>query len=338
MRGQILICPQISEQMIQMLTADTLIAWAKELGFCEAGFCSPDDFDAAWEIVQSQPPLAERKQLRFHPVQDDPQIKSIAVLLWPYLPAPSGERNRVFVDSYYGASNAAYQAARFLEAKILEAGCFARANVAYPAKEAAVRANMGVIGQHSLLITPAHGSRVVIILMATGIEISHTASSGIRSCIRCGKCIKACPTGAIDEEGMTHPERCLRNYMMEGIVIPVEMRAKMGMRLIGCDICQRACPMQAVDTRPESTQFQLSDFLTNDSQAFSRSVALLAQEIGRNIARPQRVRAQAAILAGNSKDPVYLPVLHAWAQLPFDAVREHALWAIEQIELANRNT
>ena len=85
-------------------------------------------------------------------------------------------------------------------------------------------------------------------------------------------------------------------------------------------------------------QFQLSDFVTNDSQAFSRSFALLAQEIGRNVARPQRVRAQAAILAGNSKDPVYLPVLHAWAQLPFDAVREHALWAIEQIELANRNT
>ena len=113
-------------------------------------------------------------------------------------------------------------------------------------------------------------------------------------------------TGAIDEEGMTHPERCLRNYMMEGIVIPDEIRTKMGMRLIGCDICQRACPMQDVDTRPESTQFQLSDFVTNDSQAFSRSIALLAQEIGRNIARPQRVRAQAAILAGKQGTGVHL--------------------------------
>ena len=63
-----------------------------------------------------------------------------------------------------------------------------------------------------------------------------------------------------------------------------------------------------------------------------RVVSLLANEIGRNAARPQRVRAQAALLAGNSGNPAYLPVLNQWAQAPFDAVREHALWAIRQIK------
>ena len=37
--------------------------------------------------------------------------------------------------------------------------------------------------------------------------------------------------------------------------------------------------------------------------------------------------AQAALLAGNSGDMSYLPVLEAWAQMPFEAVAEHARWA-----------
>ena len=58
----------------------------------------------------------------------------------------------------------------------------------------------------------------------------------------------------------------------------------------------------------------------------------LAEEIGRNAARPQRVRAQAALLAGNRRRVSDLPVLRAWAGSTFDAVAEHAAWAIRRIE------
>ena len=328
-----------------MICIDTLQAWAHECGFSEIQFCAADDFDHAKSIVEEQEPLSERRQLRYFPHEDHPWIQSIAVLLWHYLPRTDvGTEESVFVDSYYAASNAAYHAACELECRLTDAGHHAKANVAYPAKEAALRAGMGVIGKNSLLITPENGSRVVIILMATDLYVPvkrdlRACDKSTTSCLDCGRCAKACPTGAIDEKGMSHPEKCLRNFMMEGVVIPEHLRKRIGMKLLGCDICQRVCPMQPVfSPTPKRLAYPLSGFITDDSSVFSASVSKLATEIGRNTARPQRIRAQVAILAGNSKNPEYLPVLRAWSNSPFEAVRIHALWAISQIELEDANT
>lgn len=323
-----------------MISTETLRAWAIDLGFAEVGFCLPQDFLHSKSMVESQPSISERKQLRYSPQTDLDWIQSLAVLLWPYSSGKSGSENALYVDKYYEASNLAYHAAKELEKKLEQAGHFAKANVSYPAKEAALRAGLGVIGQNSLLITRDYGSRVVIILMATDITLSNTTTDpAVKSCIACGKCIKACPTGAIDVHGMSYPERCLRNFMMEGVVVPEHLRQIISMRLIGCDICQRVCPMQPqASSRDDRQPFSLVDFVTDDPAVFSASVSKLADEIGRNTARPQRVRAQAALLAGNSKNIAYLPVLHQWAQSPFEAVREHALWAIRQIELENTST
>lgn len=321
-----------------MLTIETFTQWANELGFGDVGFCSPEAFMLARQIVNKQAPLRERRQLHFSPEEDIPQIKSLAVLLWPYVPVQDDE-DAIFVDSYYQASNAAYHAARTLEKRLLDAGRFARANVSYPAKEAAIRAGLGLIGMNSLLITPQYGSRVVIILMATDIEIEkNDREYEKKTCFNCGKCAAACPAHAIDHAGLTHPERCLRNYMMEGVVVPEHLRKAGSMRLIGCDICQRVCPLQQTPPEKRPEPYHLREFVTEDAAAFSDAVQRLSEEIGRNTARPQRVRAQTALLAGNTKDSSYLPVLRQWAQSPFDAVREHALWAIEQIELTGNKT
>jgi len=243
----------------------------------------------------------------------------------------------VYVDSYYDASNAAYHAAKRLETRILHAGGYARANVSYPAKTAAVRAGLGIIGRNSLLITKNHGTRVVIILMATDIIPFTQEEERTSECVGCGRCIKACPVGALTEEGMTHPERCLRNYMLEGIPVPQEYRPLMGRTMIGCDICQRACPMQPKMDETSSGTLPLADFITEDSSAFSSAVSRLAERIGRNAARPQRVRAQAAILAGNTGNPTFLPVLDAWVQSDFEAVSKHASWAAARIRANHKS-
>ena len=255
-------------------------------------------------------------------------------MLWPYVPAAQEEDGCVFVDGYYFASNAAYHAARALEAQLTEAGHFAKANVSYPAREAALRAGMGVIGQNGMLITPEYGSRFVIILMAT--DIVHTAPDCGEhgGCLHCGRCAKACPAGAIDTRGLSHPERCIRNFMMEGVVAPEALREKMGMRLIGCDICQRVCPMQPKFEAGKTLGLKLCALVTEDQSLFSAAIQKLSGEIGKNAARPQRVRAQAALLAGNSGDAKYLPVLESWANLPFEAVAEHARWAKERLSKA----
>lgn len=321
-----------------MIDANQFVIWARELGFAEIGFCSIERFEKEQELVDQQPPLAERRQLRFSPEKDEPRGKNLAVLLWPYEPAKL-IKDELFVDSYYFASNAAYHASRVLEERLIQEGHFARSNVSYPAKSAAIRAGLGWIGKNSLLHTTQFGTRVVIILMLTDIDADGMTKKAVdHACIGCGKCIKACPAGALDENGMSHPEKCLRNFMMEGIIVPEHLRSRMGMKLIGCDLCQRACPMQPASAESSCSHYNLHDFITDDPKVFSASTARLAEEIGRNAARPQRIRAQAALLAGNSKNTAYLPVLRQWAQLPFEAVSEHAKWAICRLEMESGRT
>ncbi|MDO5376863.1 MAG: 4Fe-4S double cluster binding domain-containing protein [Clostridia bacterium] len=314
--------------------AEMLAVWAREVGFGEAALCGAEDFIAERDAVARGPEIAERRQLRFFPSEECPWVRSLAVMLWPYAPCALSGGNAVFVDSYYSASNAAYHAARELENRLLEKGVRAKTNVSFPAREAAVRAGLGVIGKNGMLIHPCFGTRTVIILMATDIPAPVERPEGGKSasCAACGRCAAACPAKAIDARGMSHPERCIRNFMMEGVVVPEALRPKMGMRLLGCDICQRVCPMQPQTPQRAGLGLELDDFLTADDAAFSAGVRRLAQEIGKNAARPQRVRAQAALLAGNRRREEDLPALRAWAQLPFEAVRVHAQWAIRQIE------
>ena len=120
--------------------------------------------------------------------------------------------------------------------------------------------------------------------------------------------------------------------MMEGILVPEEKRGLMGMKLIGCDVCQRVCPMQTLNEVKQENHFTLDALMTVDDQAFTNEVRRIGEEIGRNAARPQRLRAQAALLAGNRRKKADLPVLRKWAESEFEAVREHARWAIRQIE------
>jgi len=316
------------------MNASKFCEYALELGFVETGFCSTEGFFEQQQYVQSQIPLRERNQLRYFPRIDEPKAKSLAVLLWPYLPSPLPEGDQVFIDNYYEASNAAYHAAQRLEERLIKDGCYAKANVSYPAKAAAMRSGLGIIGKNSLLITKNYGTRVVIILMATDImpETEANPDKQDRSCLNCGRCRIACPVGAIDENGMSHPERCLRNYMMEGVVVPESLRGKMSKNLLGCDVCQRVCPMQPKQQEKSLPCFCLKDFMQTEQNVFSMNAVRLAEIVGKNTARPQRIRAQAALLAGNSGNLAYLPVLQEWAELPFEAVSEHAKWAMKRIE------
>ena len=328
--------PSDDKEKVLSIEKKVFCDWAQEVGFAQVGFCSIERFLPEQQKVDSQPHLAERRQLRFSPGDDEVWGKSLAVMLWPYYPPEMPNGEGLFVDSYYQASNTAYHAARMLEERLIDAGYRVKANVSYPAKAAAVRAGLGWIGKNDLLFTQKYGTRVVIILMLTELEPDRavdTLKGQQETCLSCGLCAKVCPSGALDENGMSHPERCMRNFMMEGIVVPEHLRVRMGMRLLGCDLCQKVCPLQPDRSECVSGQhYDLKCFVTEDPQLFSQSVALLASEIGRNAARPQRIRAQVALLAGNSRNPAYLPVLRQWERMPFDAVKEHARWAIERIE------
>ena len=89
-----------------------------------------------------------------------------------------------------------------------------------------------------------------------------------------------------------------------------------------------------MQTLPEAAQpvpLALDELVTADNAAFSGVVGRLSSQIGKNVARPQRVRAQAALLCGNRGRAEDLPVLLHWAQSDSPAVRAHAAWAAKRI-------
>jgi len=117
-----------------------------------------------------------------------------------------------------------------------------------PERAAAIRAGLGVHGLNGLMITPDHGSFVQITALmvhaapppyARGPEYDLSPGCGY-----CGDCIKACPTGAISEDGI-NTQKCLRSYMNRLDEMPENDYSNMGRRIMGCDTCQFACPKNA---------------------------------------------------------------------------------------------
>lgn len=122
-------------------------------------------------------------------------------------------------------------------------------------REHAVRAGLGFIGKHTLLISPRVGSWLLLGGVATTLELvqkqperSEAPQADALSQVGCGsctKCIDACPTAAITEY-QVDARRCVSYLTLEhrGEIDPA-LHAGIGNRLIGCDVCQEVCPFNA---------------------------------------------------------------------------------------------
>ena len=158
-------------------------------------------------------------------------------------------------------------------------------------------------------------------------EQSWEAAPHTLHCGTCRRCMEACPTGAITEEGFVRA-RCLRNWMMSGKPIPEDMRAPMKNMLVGCDICQRCCPHNAKLPEQSGEGVSIAELLIHPKE----TTAQLIPYIGANLALPNRVLGQALLCAGNSGDASLLPLVEALTVHPSPLVQEHARWAKKQME------
>ncbi len=76
-------------------------------------------------------------------------------------------------------------------------------------KHAAAASGMGTLGLNTLLINSEFGNRLVLSCVLTENEMETSGvGDGGDLCKKCGKCIEACPTGAIDE-GRVKAVKCI---------------------------------------------------------------------------------------------------------------------------------
>ena len=78
--------------------------------------------------------------------------------------------------------------------------------------DTALKCGLGEKGLDNSLLTDEFGPMVRYCFILTDAEIEPTKEVSPHLCDKCGKCIKACPGGAIDENGNVNPWQCAVYY------------------------------------------------------------------------------------------------------------------------------
>lgn len=312
-------------------------AQAAALGFARVFVCTLPDYRRWRERVTAMP------DGHFAGLTDDVsgmldgECVALA-LVWPYHPydAPAGCAT---VSAYYPASDAAHRAALEL-AKWLEAqGYRAVGSPNIPFKPVITQSGHAAYGRNGVTGMAEFGSRYALQLVLTSaplrVDPVGPEAGGLSDmCAGCGRCVRACPTGALDGTGRVDVYRCVRARSDE---YPMDeaFRRHIGRSLYGCDICQDVCPRNAgIPHRPMPEPLvqalQLETLLAGD-------VSGLVPYIGKNFARKARMQAKACVIAANLNRAELLLQVEACLESPVEFVRDHARWAMERLKPDERS-
>ncbi len=162
-------------------------------------------------------------------------------------------------------------------------------------------------------------------------------------CGKCTQCIDHCPTNAITGPQKMDATKCISYLTIEHKgSIPLELRPLMGDKIYGCDVCLEVCPWNRFATLSRETklhakaeifQHSLQDFLKLDDSKFRQ---VFAKSPIKRIKRTYFLR-NVCVAIGNRADPSDLPSLkHLLIKETNPMLREHAEWAIAQINLKDK--
>ena len=205
-------------------------------------------------------------------------------------------------------------------------------------RAAAARSGLGWFGKSTNILTPTHGSWILLGQVVTDLELEPDSPLK-KSCGECTRCIDDCPTGAIVAPYVVDNARCISYQTIENRgVIPLEMRPLIGDWIFGCDICQDVCPVnrkaaiprqsvQKADAVGASGRLDLAELLTLSEEEFRRRFQ------GTSIMRAKRVGMQknACVALGNRADESSVKALGFALVSEESLVRGHAAWALGQI-------
>jgi len=119
----------------------------------------------------------------------------------------------------------------------------------------AAEAGLGWIGRNGCLIVPGLGSYVFLCEILCSLPL-RPDSPLASACRDCDACVGACPTGALVDPPLVDARRCISYLTIEHReAVDPELRARMGVRLFGCDACQAACPHNR-DLPPGDEEFR----------------------------------------------------------------------------------
>lgn len=262
----------------------------------------------------------EGRNLRHDPIELLPDAKSIIVLFFEA--APFLESDSPFAR-YYVQSHRGYNIAHGLAEALCSEGICAVHPTRLPHRAAAMRSG-GKIGKNGLYVHPKLGSFVHIELIVNN-AFEPYDDGVLDNCAGCGRCVEACPTGALRVNGRTMAD-CLRNHLYRDDM-PEPMREHV-FELLGCEVCQRVCPNNAhIQPIPiEEEQREALDFariLHGDLDAADKT-------IGRNLAKWKQLAGQTILFIGALRKKEYKDCLRELKRQNTDA--PYIDWAIRRLD------
>jgi len=238
---------------------DGIRAYAAEIGLDAVGVTTPEPFDRFLsELKLREEAYRGRYAYRLDtwrrmadPRQVLPAARAVLVIGFHYLPPERpqppacGKVGRIVAYGHLGILKRARLMAGFLRRQGYKAVMGAHR------KEAAVRAGLGMVGKHNLVIHPEFGSWVAYQTLVTDAPLEADAPCTRDMCGECRACLDACPTGALYEPRRVDPRRCV-TCLLTSREVPPDQRSALGSYILGCDACQEACPKnRAVKPKPE---------------------------------------------------------------------------------------
>lgn len=199
-------------------------------------------------------------------------------------------------------------------------------------RELARKAGVGWYGKNCSIINSKYGSFIFIGYIITDLEIV-SDNPMASECGDCERCLRACPTGALEVPYKFNPKKCISYLTQTKERIPYELRDKMGISVYGCDVCQLVCPQNIDPLKSVLNEFipthtkgyidieKIFEMSNNEFKEVYGSMS--GSWRGKNI-----LKRNCLIALGNIKNIENIPLLRKSLVDSSPKVREYAAWAI----------
>lgn len=335
-----------------------LVDYALEVGFAKVGFCRPDAVPELPERLAAfvdagmhgqMAWMAERMNWRGSAAALWPEAKTVIMLAESYTPAH--DPLAVFDKANAGAISVYAQNRDYhdiVKKRLKNVGRWLIAQ--HPAAEIKVfvdtapvmekplaqAAGIGWQGKHTNLLSRDLGSWFFLGAIFTTLEFE-TNKAEVSHCGSCTACLDVCPTDAFPAPYRLDARRCISYLTIEHRgAVDLELRAKMGSHIYGCDDCLAACPWNKFAVEAREVRYAarsdliappLAELAALDDGAFR---AKFSGSPIKRIGRDRFVR-NVAYAIGNSGDQALLGSVLPLVNDADEAVADAAAWAVERL-------
>jgi epoxyqueuosine reductase len=165
------------------------------------------------------------------------------------------------------------------------------------------------------------------------------------TCGACTRCLSACPTDAFRGPFHLDAQRCIAYWTIEArAAIPVELRARFGNRIFGCDVCQDVCPWNArlepraprlpgLRARDERIAPSLLEGFAPETPYWLDEAAFRTRFRRSPLLRPGRagLLRNVCVALGNWGASEAIPALTTALHDQASVVRQHAAWGLGRV-------